>query len=66
MKQIPNLVWLVIIGMFAAMIYLWAQTAQQPLETVVAFNEFKRMVAANAVKSLSKRDKFAGSAMKSP
>lgn len=66
MKQIPNLVWIVIIGMFATMIFLWAQTVQQPLETVVAFDEFKRMVAANAVKSVQIKGQHVNAELKKP
>jgi len=52
MKKIPNLGWLLIIGLFALSLMLLSQMAWQPQKAVVAFNDFKKMVTDGTVKSV--------------
>jgi cell division protease FtsH len=52
MKNIPNIGWLLIIGLFALSLMLLTQMAWQPQKAAVAFNDFKKMVTDGTVKSV--------------
>jgi cell division protease FtsH len=52
MKQIPNWIWIVVIGLFVMTTLLSTQLAQKPAEVAVSFSEFKQMVSEGIVKEV--------------
>lgn len=66
MKQIPKVAWLVSIGLLVLFVVLSTQLAQKPAETIIAFDEFKRLVAEGAVKAVELHGDKASAQLKAP
>jgi cell division protease FtsH len=66
MKQIPNLAWLGIIGAMVVIFLLSTQMSGQTPATVIAFDEFKSLIANGAVKTVELEGENAIAELKAP
>ena len=66
MKQIPNWMWLVVVGIFILASLVTTQMARQPTEASIAYSEFKQMVADGAIKEVKLEGEDASAELKVP
>jgi cell division protease FtsH len=66
MKQIPNLAWYAIVGALVLMYLLVTQMPDQAPATSISFDEFKRLVAGGAVKTVELAGDTAIAELKAP
>jgi len=66
MKQIPNWIWLVVVGIFILASLVTTQMARQPTEASIAYSEFKKMVTDGAIKEVRLEGEDATAELKIP
>jgi cell division protease FtsH len=66
MKQIPNWIWLVVVGLFILASLVTTQMARQPTEASIAYSEFKKMVTDGAIKEVRLEGEDATAELKTP